>query len=239
MAENPTRFPHGFNNVEATAAFNKFGLPDPSKWHVFFHDFDRFEEDLWTITTVQAGSGSATRALLNEFGGALQLTNDNAISDSEFLQWSGDGDGTTETFLFEGGRQSYFKTRLKVNTATSSAWMVGLIDTDTTPLIGTDGIWFLSGNNNQIALLVRRGPDDDGRGNIATVLADEYMELTFYYDGAQRVMGWFNENVVADFYVSPSVLPDEQTVTVTFGHQNSAAAASVFTVDYILSAKER
>lgn len=36
---SPARYTKGVTNVESAAVFGQIGLPDPTKYHVFFVDF--------------------------------------------------------------------------------------------------------------------------------------------------------------------------------------------------------
>src|SRR5688500_1063539 len=96
----PARFPSGVTTVESTDPLGQFGLPDPTKWHTYFNDFDTFVAGDWTITTTEAGAGSATEALTDADGGVLLVTNDAADNDADFFQKVG------ESFLLASGKRA-------------------------------------------------------------------------------------------------------------------------------------
>ena len=80
----PTRFGGGVTTALDTEPLGEFVLPDMTKAHVYFEDFDYYVAANWTVTVIEAGAGSAAQALTDLDGGNLLLTNDNAISDSIF-----------------------------------------------------------------------------------------------------------------------------------------------------------
>lgn len=227
----PTRFPGGLNNSNPSATLSQYGLPDPSKWHTYFNDFDTYVAADWTITTV----GSGTRALGALDGGVLVVTNSAADDDSNFF------DKVGSSFLLEAGKKAFFKARFKVNDATQSDFVMGLQVTDTTPLDVTDGIYFLKSDGSAALSVICRKDATTGStsaSNIFTVLDDTYMILGWYYDGKGSLAYFVNGAQMGTLDASASFLPDS-VLTVSFGVQNGEAVAKVLSTDYILAAKER
>lgn len=228
----PTRSPNGVTNVSPTDAMAHFGVPDPSQWHTFFDDFDRYVAGDWTITTTEAGVGSATEALTDEDGGVLLITNDSADNDADFFQKVG------ESFLMEAGKKAVFKARFKVSDATQSDFVMGLQITDTTPLDVTDGIFFQKDDGDtELDVYVEKDNTATSSTNVHTVADDTYMVVAFYYNGKDEVQFFVDNAKVAS--LETTNLPDDEELTVSFGVQNGAAAAKTMSVDYILAAKER
>ena len=227
-----TRFPNGLTTATKGQALGEFILPDVTKAHVYFEDFDYFTAANWTITTVEAGGGNATEALTDADGGVLLITNDAADDDSDFFNKVG------ESFTIETGKKVWFKARFKVSDATQSDFIFGLQITDTTPLDVTDGIFFQKDDGD--ALLdfhVEKDGTATTSTGIATVVDDTYLTVGFYYNGVDAVVAYVND-VYADS-LAVTNLPDDEVLTVSFGIQNGAAAAKTMSVDYILAAKER
>ena len=54
----PTRFTSGVGTVAKTKTLGMLGMPDPTKFHTFFDDFDRYLASDWVVTTTEAGTGS-------------------------------------------------------------------------------------------------------------------------------------------------------------------------------------
>lgn len=231
----PTRFPHGVTSAAKSATLGMFGAPDPTKWHVYFNDFDTFATGDWTITTVEAGAGSATEALTDIDGGALLITNDAADNDADFFQKVG------ESFLMESGKKAFFKARFKVNDATQSDVVIGLQVTDTTPLAVTDGIYFMKDDGDtNIDFYVQKDATtgQNVQAAVGTLVSDTFIVLGWYYDGKSSVTAFINDAAVATLDASSTYLPDTE-LTVSFGIQNGEAVAKTMTLDYIFAAKER
>ena len=235
-----SRFKNGVTTSNKTATTGQMGVIDPSMYHVFFDDFDRFLATEWKISTTEAGAGSATEAASSADGGVLVITNDNADNDHDFLQLSGDG-GTTahETFKFEAGKKLFFKSRFKVSDATQSEFVMGLQIADTNPINGvTDGVYFQKDDGDALLdVHVEKNSTATSSTGVHTVVDDTYLVAGFYYDGIDSVDFFVDDNRVATLAVTN--LPDDEELTISFGIQNGAAAAKVMSVDYILVAKER
>lgn len=229
-----SRFPNGITTAKKTDPMGQFILPDFTKAHVYWEDFDYFTAADWTITTVEAGAGAATEALGNEDGGTLVITNDNADNDSDFFNKVG------ESFTFETGKKVWFEAKFKANNATDTDIVMGLQITDTTPLDVTDGVFFIKpDNNNEINFVVEKDNTATTTSNFNTVglVNGVFIRLGFFYDGVDSI-ALFSDGVQVGSSVTTN-LPDDEELTISFGIQNGEAAGQVLTVDYILVAKER
>lgn len=232
---SPARFAGGVTTVRATDPLGQYGLPDPTKWHVFFDDFDRYNAADWTITTTEAGAGSATEALTDADGGVLLVTNDAADNDADFFQKVG------ESFLLEAGKRAFFKARFKVSDATQSDFVVGLQVTDTTPLAVSDGIWFQKDDgdtNLDVYCGKSSGAGTASAAAIATVADDTYLTVAWYYDGKGSLAYYVDGAQKGTLDASATYLPDTE-LTISFGIQNGEAVAKTMSLDYIFAAKER
>lgn len=227
-----TRYPNGITTASKTESLGEFILPDPTKAHVYFEDFDYFTAGDWTITTVEAGASAATEALTDADGGVLLITNDSADDDSDFFNKVG------ESFKFESGKKLWFKARFKVSDATQSDFVMGLQITDTTPLDVSDGVFFQKDDGDaSLDFHVEKNGTATSASAVATVADDTYLTVGFYYDGDSSIKYYIN-----DVHTGTSVttnLPDDEELTISFGIQNGAAASKTMSVDYILAAKER
>lgn len=228
----PTRFPSGITNAAKSSNLGMLGLPDPTSWHVFFDDFDRFVVGDWTITTTEAGAGSATEALTDADGGALLITNDAADNDADFFQKVG------ESFKFEAGKRLLFKARFKVSDATQSDIVMGLQITDTTPLDVTDGVFFQKDDGDaNLDFYVEKDNTATSATAIATLANNTYVTVGFAYDGKSEIKYFVND--VHKGTSATTNLPDDEELTVSFGIQNGEAVAKTMTLDYVFAAKER
>lgn len=231
----PTRYPSGVTNVAKTNPLGMFGMPDPTQWHVFFDDFDRYVAGDWTITTVELGAGSATEALTDADGGVLLVTNDAADNDSDFFNKVG------ESFLMAAGKRAFFKARFKVSDATQSDFVIGLQITDTTPLDATDGIYFQKDDGDaNLDVYCRKDATTGSTSDTAihTMVDDTYVEVAWAYDGVSEVKVFVDGVHVSTLDGSSTYLPDTE-LTVSFGIQNGEAVIKTMSLDYILAAKER
>lgn len=227
----PTRFPSGVTNAAPGSALAQYGLPDPSSWHTYFNDFDTYTAAEWVVTEV----GTATQALTDADGGVLLVTNAAADDDSSFSQKVG------ESFLLQAGKKAVFKARFKVNLATESDFVIGLQITDTTPLDVTDGVYFRKDDGDALLDIVCRKDATTGSTSatgIATVAADTYLTVAWYYDGKGNLAYFVNDVQLGTLTATSTYLPDTE-LTVSFGVQNGTTSATIMSVDYILASVER
>jgi hypothetical protein len=223
-----TNYPQGVTTAAQSDPLGAFILPDVTKAHVYFDDFDTYLAGEWTVTEV----GAATQALANGDGGLLLVTNAAADNNSSFSQKVG------ESFLVAAGKKLWFEARLKVSDATESDWVIGLQITDTTPLGVTDGIFFQKNDGDtNIDFHVEKDSTVTSSTAIATNVDDTYVRLGFYYDGVDSVYAFVNG--VSTDRLAVTNLPDDEELTVSFGIQNGEAVAKTMTIDYIFAAKER
>ncbi len=231
----PVRFPGGMTNVSKANPLGNFIMSDPTRVHTYFNDFDTYVVGDWTLTTTEAGAGSASEALTDVDGGVLLITNDAADNDNDFFQKIG------ESFLMEAGKQAWFKARFKVSDATQSDFVMGLQVTDTSPLDVTDGIYFIKDDGDAFLDVICRKNATTGSTSataIHTVVDDTYLSVAWYYDGKSSVKYYVNDVHKGTLDGSSTYLPDTE-LTVSFGLQNGEAVAKTMSVDYIFAAKER
>ena len=241
---SPVRFPFGVTTADKIDPLGMYGLPDPTGWHTYFNDFDTFVAADWTITTTEAGAGSATEALTDADGGVLLITNDAADNDLDFFQKVG------ESFLPAAGKRLCGKFRFKVSDATESEVHFGLMVTDTDPYSSTagdgvtDGIFFMKedGTTNVNFYVQKDTTTGQSTSSAVTTLADDtWTELGFAFDGKRYVTLWKDGVQLSTVDLSATVttyLPDTE-LTVSFGLKNGAAAAKTLSIDYIFVAQER
>lgn len=240
----PVRFPHGVTNVAKTNPLGSYIAPDPTAWHTFFDDFDYWVAANYTITTTEAGAGSATEALTDSKNGVLLLTNDAADNDLDFFQKVG------ESFLPESGKETIFKARFQYSDATEMEWYMGLMVTDTDPLSSTagagvtDGIFFMKEDGStSINFYVQKNATTGQlvTTGVATAVAATWVTLAFAFDSKRYVKLYVNDVHVKTVDLTTTLttyLPDTE-LTVSFGLKNGEAVAKTLSVDYIFCAEER
>ena len=234
-----THFTSGVTNVSATGSLGKIKQLDPTKYHVWHDDFDKYTASDWVITTVEAGAGDATEALGSGDGGLLVITNDAANDDSDFLQWAGGSGGVIESFKWEKNKQMFFKARFKTSDADNSDVVMGLQITDTTPLDTADGIFFLLSDGDATPSFYVEKDNTPSTLALPNDLADDtFVTLGWVWDPKDQKFHVYQDNVEVGTVVATNA-PDDVTLTVSFGIQNGEAVAKVLTVDYITVGKER
>jgi hypothetical protein len=227
-----TRFVNGLTTAKKTQPLGEFILPDVTKAHIYFNDFDNYTAADWTITTTEYGLGDATEALADEDGGVLLITNDDADDDADFFNKVG------ESFKFESGKKLWFEARFKTSDATQTDIVMGLQVTDTAPLDVDDGVFFQKDDGDaNIDFHVEKNDTATSATAITTLADDTFIRLSFYYNGDDKIF-YYADGVALGSSVTTN-LPDDTELTISFGIQNGAAAAKTLSVDYILAAKER
>lgn len=228
----PTRFPNGITNNKS-GPLRDFTTLDPSKVFVHFDDFLEFDPTPWTVTTTEAGAGSASEVAGDAAFGQLTITNDDADNDNDFIFWDG------ENILITAGKQTWFKTRFKVSDATQSDVVIGLMINDTSPLDTTDGIFFQKDDGDtNVDFHVEKNNTATTQAAVTTLADDTFIELAWYYNGKDEIEVWA-DGVKVYTQTTLDNLPDDTEITFNFGIQNGEAAAKVMTVDYLFAATER
>jgi hypothetical protein len=235
----PSRFPNGLTNVAKTNPMGMLGMPDPTKFHTWFDDFDDYDAAQWVVTEIDTDADTAVAvAATSADGGVLNVPCEADELDSTFLQWSGDDAATViETWTFEAGKKLWFKARWKVTDATDTGVVMGLQITDTTPIAVTDGVFFYKADTSATCNLIVEKDSTETSTTAATIADATYVTTAFYYDGKSAI-----EVYVDDVKVGTSVttnMPDDEELAISFGLINGAEGVESIDVDYILVVKER
>ena len=228
----PTHFTGGVSNVTSGNPLYEFGMLDPTKWHVFFDDFDTTPiAAQWTLTATSAGTGTSAITVPDADGGLARITTAANENDGIFAEW------ISETFKLVDGKKAFLKTRVSIGNAIQSDWIVGLHSTDTTPQDATTRFQFESVDG---AAAVYFNNDDDttdsDSATLATVADNTFITLAAYWDGVSSIK-CYADDVLVDTMTSIDVPADE--LAVGFGLLNGSAAADTSDFDYIFVANER
>lgn len=237
-----TRFPNGITNVAVGDIFNELLVPDQTKYHTYFNDFDHFDPDDWALSEVEAGGGDAAEGLTGGFGGLLALTCDVADNDYITLQTQ------VATFTCTYGKKMFMKTRFKINEVLQSEFIVGLAGytapaNDATALtVSLDGIFFHKVDGSAAVDLYYRKDNSSGSSKgtaVATLVANTYIELAFFHDGVDRLYYAVDGTVTGYIDASTTYMPNSD-VAVTIGiKQGEITNAKTATIDYVFVAQER
>lgn len=228
----PTRFPSGVTNVASTDPMGQLGLPDPTKFHVWFDDFDELPTSThWTITDTSVGAGTSAISQHSADGGVARISATANDNDGLFAQWN------AGHFTVEEGKKLWLKTRFAPAKATQSDIIVGLHTGDTTPLDATDRFAFISEDGSaSIFFNVDDNTTDVDSASVATLANDTYVELAAYYDGKGTIELFANGAKVTTM---TNVSVPSGVMRVGFGYLNGEAGATTSDFDYILVVKER
>ncbi len=231
----PSRLPNGLTNSKNKTC-SDMPLVDPTLSYTYFQDFTDFAEfnDVTATTSwaVDATGTTPTFTLLDSASGKALITNAAADNNRAFFYKEG------ESFLFEGGKGIWFKTKLAVSSATDEDWIAGLVITGTDPIgtIPTDGIWFqqTDGSANVVLKVVKNSTATST--TIATTTAATEAIYGFYYNGVDKIY-YFVNDVCLGAVTTLTNLPDDELLTPMFGCQNGSANSRTLTIDYIFANK--
>ncbi len=252
----PVRFPGGVTNADRFQTMAQAGVLDPSYYQVYFNDFHSLASSDFVVTD----TGLATNALTAGAGGLLLTTTTTGATDSSYLQLQAANFVLTPATATVAGKKAFFKIRVALSDATNCNFYAGLLNTTTTPLSPTDGIYFLKAsgattfNINHAAsstVTTQTLPS-----SVNTMANATYIELGWYFDGKGNIQAFVNpstgyypqsgsgatnvtaanKGAVASF--APAAITSAN-LNLSFGIQNSTGAARTMTVDYILAAIER
>jgi hypothetical protein len=208
-------------------------LPSDQTHYGYFNDFMTYNSGDWTVTTTEAGTGSATEAITSGAGGQLLITNAAGDNDHDFFNLKG------ESFLITGSKRAYFSARFKVSDATQSDFVMGLQITDTSPLAVSDGIFFIKDDGDtNLDFIVEKDSTSTDTTAIHTMADDTFVTVAFFIDPDTSLVHYSVNNAEPVGVVNTN-LPDNEELTVSFGIQNGAAAAKTMTIDYVTAIVER
>ncbi|QPF87049.1 hypothetical protein IC762_12430 [Bradyrhizobium genosp. L] len=223
-----TNLPNGITNAALNTVMSSYGAPDPSVFHSYWNDFDTFASGDWTNTA----TGSVTNAIVAGNGGILSLGNSAANNDLDSLQLK------AATFAIVAGYKAWFKCRLNISNATNAALTIGMIQTTTTPLTVTDGLWFSkAAATTAMNFNIAKSSTTTTLSSVATLANTTYLNIGWHYDGGSTVSVYVNNARVA----GTSVLTNLPTanLNLTLAVANGTAAANTLLIDYVGMFNER
>ena len=234
------RFTKGVTNVASDAIFGQLGMPDPTKYNVFFDDFNHIDYQRWTFLVSQTTDG--TEAIQDSDDGRLLLTLP-AVEDSYVIMQAGDNTGK-EIFTFESGKKLWLKAKFQINDVDQTDFAIGLTQrttTDSGVLSGgaANGVLFSSDDGDAyLDIYMRSGSVTIASNTVMSSLTDATDAIIgFYFDGINKVQYFNGEtNLVGDLE-STSFPTTELLPGIAF--RNGEASANTLNIDYICVIKER
>lgn len=224
-----TNLPGGITNAALQTVMSSYGAEDPTVFHAYFNDFDAFDATGdWTNTH----TGSVTNAVAAGNGGILSMANSAANNDLDSLQLN------AASFAIVAGYKAWFKARFNISNATNAALTIGMIQTTTTPLTVTDGLWFSkAAASTALAFNIGKSSAITTLASVATLANTTYLNVGWHYDGGSAVHVYVNNVKVAGTTVLTN-LPTAN-LNVTMAVANGTAAANTLLIDYVFMANER
>jgi hypothetical protein len=225
-----TNFPGGVTNAALETVMSAYGAEDPSRFHAYFNDFDAFDAASdWTLTTVGT---TPTAAVAAGNGGILSMANSAANADLDSLQLK------AASFAIVAGSKAWFKARFNISNATNAALVIGAIQTTTTPLTVTDGIWFSkAAASTALNFNIAKASAVTTVSSVATLANTTYLNVGWHYDGVQSVTVYVNNVRVGGTTVLTN-LPTAN-LNLTMAVSNGTAAANTLLIDYVGMFAER
>lgn len=228
----PSRFPKGVGTVASENSLGMFGMPDPTKYHVFFDDFNSPPlATEYTLSATSVGVGTSAFSAADADGGVARITTAANEDDGIFAELIGEG------FLIETGKKAWIKARFQVGDAIESDMIIGLHSTSATPQAAT--MRFLFETVDGAAAMYFNVDDnttDADSDTVVTLEDDTYVTVGAYYDGKGNIDLYANDVKVTS--MSDVGVPGAE-MAVGFGYLNGAVGAETTDLDYVLVVKER
>jgi hypothetical protein len=230
-----TRFQGGLNNRDTNSIAASLKQPDPSLYHNYYEDFDRFALAEWAVVNPNGGAGTGALNASAE-GGRININSDAGLGNDAGLQKLGRG------FSLEASRPLLFKSQLQLDVVNTSRIAIGLQEpTNGEPEDPGAGAWILSSpGNDNLQFVTAAAPGEGVTGPVVGTIADATdFEASFYWDGIDRIYYGLN-GVATGFVTQDATFPIGVILTpVVFVSNGTVAANRVLQCDYILCAKER
>lgn len=236
---SPSRFTSGVATVDAQYPLGQYPFPDP------FHtsgsvglDTVSYSNDFftvgsttldWTLTGV-----SSTFAITDGLGGVALVTPGGTSTVTTVA-------GAHNGFQFIAGQSFWYLCRIKVNAVTSTKSFLFGLQTGTSAT-STDGLWFVKpASSTSLNLVSRVGSTSTTVvTGVTTVAADTYVDVGFYYNGADVLV--YSSDVLVARITAPTIGASATTLTnalLTPVFQTTPTAITdTLSIDYVLAAQE-
>lgn len=249
----PKRYSNGVTNVGSDKTMGQLGTMDPTKYHIFMRDFNRFDPGGWICQRGETWTGNSAYATADPDSyeeisdgryGELSIVTTPNDNDYTFLQ-AGDTAKSSavfgEAFTMQVGKKTWFRCRLKADDVDTCSFKTGLVVMDSTDPIETanaDGAWFYSADGATALQfqLYSSSAAQLTRSSLATLSDNTYFTVGFYWDGVDEMQVFYNDRKVAS---GDGLTPTTTELAVSMGIMNGSAASSELTVDYICAIEER
>lgn len=236
-ADEITRYPPGVSTGDIGSLWQNVPVPQLTRAHIYFDDFDRFDLSDWSVTTT-AYVTTPSSGLSDADKGLLNTTGVNGVGGAKIHQ------GTAETFTFELGKELWFEARASVVNVTSCTAVVGLCQTSSYDYTDAQIAAFIKPPTTSSTMFVLRAAapttstSSTVETSIDTVAEATYVTYGIYYDG-EITLTYYVDGYRAGS-VARTNMPTAE-ITPTFGiiSDVTGSAANQMNFDYVFVAKER
>ena len=183
----------------------------------------------WLATLIEDGGDESTVTLVaGSAGGEVLFSSDAGDNDGINAQLLG------EAFSFGSRYPCYMGARFKVDDATESEILAGLVITDATILLSgtTDGLYFRKPDADTTLYLVAERNSVETTIGCATMADSVYITAEYLYTGG-IVYVYINGTQVAELSDGDPNFPDDEYLTPTLGLLTGEAVAKDMTIDWI------
>lgn len=224
-----TNHPGGVTTSATDSAFETFVLPDSTRAHLYYTDFDVYDTDDWEIT-----DPLATAELISRDGGWLD-TDVTVVAATSVHQ------SVSDIYGLQDGKQTWFKAQIEAEGLTENIrWAIGLQPQNTVgpSVIPTEGIWLQKANNQ--TNIAFRMPQMGAPNGFVDIISESRLNVPlivgFHFDGVDTYRAYLDDELVVTFVSELAVPTDLLRVTFAF---NTSVADETLLMDYILVAQER
>jgi hypothetical protein len=231
---NPTRLQAGLSTAYQNEVFYSYPYPDP--FHTgstqalgstsYMNDFNTLIGTDYTVSGT-----SSTFALASGVGGIAVLTPGGTTTASASYK-------AAPSFQFIQGTRFWYVSRFKVSAVAGSiSYYVGLRNGAS----ATDGIWFTKAASTTAISLVSTVNSTSTTlvANVATAVADTYVDVGFYYDGTDLLV--YANSVLVARVAAPTIGSSSTTLTnAVIGQvfEITPVATEIMSVDFVGTAQE-
>lgn len=237
-APEVSRFPNGLCDATEVGAYKNYAGLRPFRYFTYTDDFIRYTASDWVLTETDAGS---TEAITTAAEGVLAITNVSAgATDAASLQWAGGSGAVSPQFVWEATKDFILEARFKVSVAATTGALIGVADTDTTPVasLPTNGIFFNKTSASAALLANIRKAGSSTTIAMGNVADDTFVSCVLYYNSTLGTWQAFLDNVLVGTLSTASISPTVN-MAQTIGILNGDTAALVLSVDKMFVAKQR